>query len=72
MTSNLKIRYKVNEKGLDCSVSVNGHEISDKISNLNLRMSADGFPYVVFEVPVNEVEVDADGAITKGIDLDEE
>lgn len=71
MMNKVKIRYKLEDDGVECSVEVNGHEIVDKIQGLTMKLSADSVPKVVFEVPTTDIEVDIDG-IVKGFTVNEE
>lgn len=59
--SKVRIEHGFNEEhSLKCSIKVDGYEMADKISCLSLEMRPNHVPVVKFEMPVSEVEIEAD------------
>lgn len=62
----VKIIHRINEKnGVECSIQINGEEMSSKIQGLTLEMDALSIPTLVLRMPVDEIEVEVDCKIGK-------
>lgn len=58
MMSSLKIKYFIDEKGVHSNIELNGINISELISKLDIKLSNDGIPIATLEVATDKLDVD--------------
>ena len=58
MMSSLKIKYFIDKKGVHSNIELNGINISELISKLDIKLSNDGIPIATLEVATDKLDVD--------------